>query len=81
MSTITGRAATIKWGYHTVASLGSWTCTPGTMTATLLSCDAFGITQDPLTVHVPAGPRVWRWAVESLSRDGLTVTMQIRPEE
>jgi len=85
VKSLSGQAATVRWGYRAVASLVKWTCTRtdqgGTFTAQMTNCDEFGLSQEPLVVVVPAGASQWRWPVRDLLRDGLTVTMTVGPME
>lgn len=52
---VRGQSATVKWGYHRACELASWSfagsgIAGGTVTATVVSRDAFKLSQDPLTL-------------------------------
>lgn len=83
MRRATGVTGAIRWGYRPIASLASWSFEgnhlSGTFTATLADYDEMGIAQSPLVVVVPAGQHTWRWPVQSMSRDGLMVSMTVGP--
>lgn len=57
---VQGKAATVKWGYHKACELGTWSFvgsgqSGGTVTATIVSLDAFKLTQSPLTLILVVG--------------------------
>jgi hypothetical protein len=74
------------WSYHTAASLGPWTMTMGpegiTLTASVLSADAFKVSQRPLTfvVRRPKGV-TWRWPIQTLQTDSGSLTASLGPQE
>ena len=84
--TITGPQAQLRWGYYQAAQLGSWSVEAGpgggTLTATVVSQDAFRVSQRPLTFVVtrPKGV-VWRWPIQTLQIAGTTLTASIGPQE
>jgi hypothetical protein len=83
---VRGNAAVIRWSYHTAASLGSWTATKGpegiTLTASVLSSDAFKVSQQPLTfVVVRPNGVTWRWPIQSLQIDSGSLTASLGPQE
>lgn len=79
---ITGQAGEVRWGYHTAATLASWSVTGGDkLTATIVSSDAFRVSQHPLTFQVrrPSG-HVWTWAIQSLQIAGTTLQASLAQE-
>lgn len=84
--TFKGPSGEVRWAYHGAATLGPWTVvaepTGGTLTASLVSHDAFRVTQRPLTFVVPRPQgRSWRWPIESLQIAGDTVTARLGLQE
>lgn len=83
---ITGPDAEIRWSYHTAARLASYTFTgegmTATVTATVVSGDAFKLSQPDLTFRIlrPSGPP-WSYAVQSLHIAGSTVTLTVSLQE
>jgi hypothetical protein len=81
-----GAAGVVRWSYHTAASLGPWTMALGpegiTLTASVLSSDAFKVSQQPLTFMVvrPNGV-TWRWPIQSLQIDSGSLTASLGPQE
>ena len=82
VTSVTGAAAELRWGYACAASLGAWSVAgePGawTFTATVLSKDDFRVSQRPLLVVTPNG---WRWPVTTLQIAGGTLTASLSPQE
>lgn len=82
----TGPNGRVVWSYHTAASVGSWTMNIGpdgiTLTASVLSADAFRVSQRPLTFVVSRPNGVtWRWPVLSLQTDSGSLTASLGPQE
>lgn len=81
-----GPAGAVKWGYHLAASVGKWTVVSdrsGTnLTATVVSHDAFKVSQRPLTFVVdrPRG-HSWQWSIKTLQIAGETLTATLDPAE
>jgi hypothetical protein len=83
--TLRGAAADVRWSYHRAAALGAWTFVAdatggGTVTATVLSHDAFKVSQRPLTFVVPRSSGDWRWAITTLQIDGTSLTATCQKE-
>jgi hypothetical protein len=83
---IRGRVATVRWGYRPVATVTEWTFMPtpdgGTFEGTAGSVDAFGVTQDGLSLVAPAGRGRWTWPVKALTVDGTLLRLVVgRMEE
>lgn len=80
---ITGPTGLLKWGYHQAATLASWEIGAGgtTLTAKLVECDHFRVTQAPLTFEVPRPAGAWIWNVITLQIAGETLTASIAPKE
>jgi len=80
------REGLLLWGYHEAAVLGecelSATRTGVSVTATVVTADAFKSQQQPLTLRIrrPSGV-VWTWPVESLDIVGQTLTARLGPQE
>lgn len=78
---VSGQEGTIRWSYLPVVSFGRWSYEGvgkvGTLTAQIVSCDEFRITQRPLVVVVPAGRAEWRWSVRDLQINGSTLTATV----
>ena len=79
---ITGATAVVKWGYREAAVLGSWsvkghTQGGGSLTADVVSSDAFRVTQTPLTFVHPNGR--WQWLILDLQITDRTLTALLGP--
>jgi hypothetical protein len=79
--TIRGTGAAVKWGYHVAATLGSWTVTGRTLTASVLTSDTMAVSQRPLVFVVPRPKGEWRWDVDSLQIADGTLTASLVPQE
>jgi hypothetical protein len=84
--TARGVAGDVRWSYHKAAALGSWTMTTGaegiTLTASVLSADAFKVSQRPLTFTVSRPNGVtWRWPIDTLQISGTEFTATLGPQE
>ena len=76
----------MRWGYQPAATLKDWTLTPQgssslTVTAHVVSSDAFRVSQHPIVFTVPRQAGVWRWPVVSLQIAGQTMTASLGPQE
>lgn len=80
-SQMRGLEATVRWGYRTAAALGAWTFNRtdngGTVTARIVTRDAFLMTQVPLDVRAPMGRAIWRWRITSLQINDTTLTASV----
>lgn len=81
-----GNAAELRWGYHVAATLKDWTLTPQdasrcTVTAQVVSSDAYRVTQRPIVFTVPRQASVWRWTVESLQIAGKSMSASLVLQE
>ena len=84
--TFRGESAELRWGYQPAATLKDWTLTPQgssslTVTAQVVSSDAFRVSQHPIVFTVPRQAGVWRWPVVSLQIAGQTMTASLGPQE
>lgn len=84
--TITGAVATLRWAYHQAAELRTWTVTKGeagsfALSASVVSHDAFRVTQRPLVFVVQTANGPWRFPVLSLQIEGVTLTASLGPKE
>jgi hypothetical protein len=81
--TITGQAGELRWGYRSAASLASWSIASDgnggqSLTAQIVSKDAFAVTQAPLTFRVPRqSGTAWEWSVKTLQISGTTLTASL----
>lgn len=81
-----GESAELRWGYHVAATVKDWELTPQdssrfTVTARVVSSDAFRVTQRPIVFTVQRKASVWRWTVESLQFVGETMSASIVLQE
>lgn len=76
-----GTAGELRWGYQPAAVLGSWTLTDDTLTAQVVSHDAFRTSQPSLTfrVNVQNGAH-WEWRVAELSIAGQSLRATLLQE-
>ena len=84
--TLTGHDGAIVWGYHTAASVVSWslsaTGTTGTLTAKVSKADTFKLTQQDLKFRVRRQTGTsWEWPIDSLHVADGTVTATVRLQE
>ena len=80
-----GAAAELRWGYHVAASLKDWTLTPHdssrfSVTAQVVSSDAYRVSQCPIVFQVHRPGAIWKWTVESLQIVGETMTASLSPQ-
>ncbi len=81
-----GEAAELRWGYHPAAVLTDWTMTPQgasslTVTARVVSSDAFRVSQHPIVFTVPRQIADWKWPVRSLQIANGALTAELGPQE
>jgi hypothetical protein len=78
-----GAAAEVVWGYHSAVTLKNWTMTPGktgvSVTADVVSVDAFRASQQPLTFVVHRPQATWKWPVHTLQIAGTSLTATLGP--
>lgn len=76
--TMRGSAATVRWGYHRAADLGSWSLDTGRLSAAVKSHDAVKMAQQPLlfVVSRPNGTQ-WTWRLDEAHVSGGTLTGRI----
>ncbi len=84
--TMTGHDGAIVWGYHTAASVVSWslsaTGTTGTLTAKVSKADTFRLTQQDLKFRVRRQTGTsWEWPIDSLHIADQTITATVRLQE
>jgi len=80
--TMSGATATVKWGYRDAAVVGSWSIRGhaqggGSLTAKIISSDAFRVTQAPLTFVHPNGK--WTWPVLTMQITDHTLNAELGP--
>lgn len=83
---IRGPEGHVRWAYHKAASLRSWVVqvepSKSTLTATVVSTDAFAVSQSPLTFVVPRPKgQPWRWPIISLQIADTSLTATLGPQE
>ena len=83
--TFRGDAAELRWGYLPAATVKDWTMKPEasslTVTARIVSSDAFRVSQHPIVFTVPRASADWKWNVLSLQIVGETLTASLVPQE
>ena len=79
--TMRGSAASVRWGYHHAADLGSWSIDAGRLSAQVKSHDAVKLAQHPLTFVVsrPSGAK-WVWRLDDASHADGVLTGRIVSE-
>lgn len=83
--TLSGLTGDLRWGYLVAAVFGPWRFEGGggggTLTGTLVSSDAFRLTQVPLTAVLQVGRSSTRWRVEGVEISGSEVVVTLGPRE
>jgi hypothetical protein len=83
--TMRGVEAKLVWGYLPAGTLGAYTVTRElgrwTLTATVVSSDAFRVAQHPLAFVAPHAKGAWRWPVDALSIVDGTLSALLGPPE
>lgn len=81
-TTITGVQGTLWWSHYAAATLHPWTLVRDggvwTLTATVVTVDAYRASQRPLTFVTPNG---CRWPVIELQMTGVSLTAMLGPME
>ena len=81
--TMTGLTGACRWGYRTVAELRDWTLehhgAATILTATVVTHDAFGVSQRPLTFSAPYDGGAWTWTVDTLQIEGALCSATLGP--
>jgi hypothetical protein len=79
--TASGHEGRIKWSYLPAITFGPWRYegegSSGTLTAEIVSCDEYRVTQTPLVAVVPMGRAEWRWSVRDLQIHGSSLTASV----
>lgn len=79
--TFGGATASLMWGYHQAAVLGPWTITADTLTATVVSADAFRTSQPALRFRVSRSSGVpWEWRIADLNIAGSSLSARLLQE-
>jgi hypothetical protein len=83
--TIKGVSASLRWGYSQAATLRDYTVTktPGgwSVSATVVSSDAFRVSQRPLAFIVPHADGEWQWPITTLQIEGASLNAALGPKE
>jgi hypothetical protein len=78
---VSGHEGTIRWGYLPAVVFSGWRLkgdtNGGTLTAQIVSCDEFRVTQTPLVAIVSVGRADWRWSVTDLQVNGTALTASV----
>lgn len=79
VSQLSGVFASLRWGYHPAATLNAWTVTrvddqAWSLTATVVSSDAFRVSQRPLALEAPHEKGLWKWPITELQITGASLT-------
>ena len=83
---ITGVSSSLRWGYTSAATLGAWTVTKRedgkwSLSAAVLTSDAFRVAQRPLVFEAPHAKGAWRWPVLELQAVNGSITATLGPHE
>lgn len=84
--TLNGADGSLRWGYHHAAALGAYTVTKidalsWSLTATVLSSDAFRVSRRPLVFVAPHEKGSWKWPIVSLQIEGAQLSAVLGPME
>lgn len=83
--TVSGVQGSLKWSYHEAGTLGAWTVTTAagvrTLSATLVSSDAFRVSQRPLRFVASHANGAWVWPIQELQISGAQLTAVLGPPE
>jgi hypothetical protein len=81
--TVRGINGAIKWSYHSAAVFNAWTVTRAgaewTLAGTLVSSDAYRVSQRPLRFVAPHADGQWVWPIEELQIEGASLTAKLGP--
>jgi hypothetical protein len=84
-TTVTGRGGDVRWGYHSAATLSSWTVVAdaagGDLSGAVVTVDTYRVTQRPMVFVAKLSRGEWRWPVESLQIVDGTLTARLGPPE
>lgn len=82
---VTGVQGSLRWGYHQAAALRAYTITRidggFALSATVVSQDAFRVSQRPLVFEAPHEHGAWRFPVTTLQIDGVSLVATLGPKE
>jgi len=82
---ISGVDGSLCWGYHQAASLHAWTITRDDdgrlLTATVVSQDAFRVSQRPLAFVATHQRGRWMWPVKELQIQDGALTARLGPQK
>jgi len=82
---VSGVKGSLKWSYHEAGVLGAWTVTTvegvRTLSAALVSSDAFRVSQRPLRFVATHATGAWTWPIEQLQIQGASLTAVLGPRE
>lgn len=82
---IKGVDGSIRWSYHTAATLHGWSLERDEhgrlLTATVTNADIFRISQRPLVFEMPHANGVTRWRIIELHISGASLSARLGPRE
>lgn len=80
-----GVDGSIRWGYHTAASVHNWSLERDDhgrlLTATVTNADTFRLSQQPLVFEMPHAHGVWRWTILELQISGAALHARLGQRE
>lgn len=85
--TVRGVAGALYWGYYLAGTVKAWTATRsatnphGTITATIVTLDAYRATQRPMMFVVSHQHGSWRWPIVDLQIAEGGMTAQLGPPQ
>lgn len=83
--TVTGVEGSLRWGYHQAAVLRAWKIcreeSGVTLTATVVSQDAFRVSQRPLVFVATHAKGAWTWPIEMLQIQDGALTAHLGPQK
>lgn len=75
----------LRHGYHVAGTLGAWTVTKTehgwTLTASVLTSDAFRVSQRPLAFVAKHQTGLWCWPITTLQMTGASLSAELGPME
>lgn len=76
-----GITGDVRWSYQRAAEVTSWTIEAGQLTATIVSHDAFRLSQQPLRFVATHAKGAWVWPIQQLQVSGSSLTATLGPME
>jgi hypothetical protein len=83
--TLKGVDGSIRWGYHTAATIRGWALERDEqgrlLTATVTHADTFRLSQRPLVFEMPHANGVTRWRIIELQISGASLSARLGQRE